>query len=97
MTRDDYDQRLAEQLADLLVAAYRRAADMSTGPTATPSLSSSPWLTVKGAAAHAKVSAKTLYAEVNAGRLRAARVGGRRDLRFRSEWVDDWLDKSAPK
>jgi hypothetical protein len=28
---------------------------------------------------------------VGAGRLRAARIGGRRALRFLPEWIDDWL------
>jgi hypothetical protein len=34
---------------------------------------------------------KTIYREVKAGRLRAARVGGRRELRLLPEWVDAWL------
>lgn len=55
----------------------------------------SPWLTVRDAAARARVGEKIIYREVKAGRLRAARVGFRRDLRFLSEWVDDWLVASA--
>ena len=51
----------------------------------------SPWLTVKEAAARARCGVKTVYREVRAGRLRAARVGGRRELRFLTEWVDEWL------
>lgn len=46
------------------------------------------WLTTSLAAARASVSAATL----KRGRLRAARVGGRRCLRFRPEWVDAWLE-----
>jgi hypothetical protein len=34
---------------------------------------------------------KTIYREVKAGRLRAARIGGRRELRLLPEWVDAWL------
>ena len=51
----------------------------------------SPWLRVSEAAAYAKVGPKLLYREIRAGRLRAAVVGGRRDLRLRREFVDEWL------
>lgn len=52
-----------------------------------------PWLTVKEAAARARCGPKTVYREVRARRLRAARVGGRRELRFRAVWVDEWLEQ----
>jgi excisionase family DNA binding protein len=55
----------------------------------------SPWLTVKEAAAVAKCGAKLIYREVRAGRLRAARIGARRDLRIHRCWVDEWLEASA--
>jgi excisionase family DNA binding protein len=51
----------------------------------------SPWLTPKEAAERARCGVKTIYREVKAGRLRAARVGGRRELRMKPEWVDEWL------
>ena len=51
----------------------------------------SPWLTVKEAAARARCGVKLIYREVKAERLQAAKVGGRRELRFRAEWIDDWL------
>ena len=50
----------------------------------------SPWLTVREAAARLRISTKTIYREVRAGRLRAARIGGRRALRFLAEWVDNY-------
>jgi excisionase family DNA binding protein len=53
------------------------------------------WLTVAQAAARAQVGPKVIYREVRAGRLRAARIGGRRELRLLSEWVDLWLTNSA--
>lgn len=53
------------------------------------------WLTVREAAQRARCGLKVLYREVAAGRLRAARIGGRRELRFRAAWVDEWLDRTA--
>jgi excisionase family DNA binding protein len=55
----------------------------------------SPWLTVEQAAARAQVGKRTIYNEVAAARLRAARIGGRRELRFRAAWVDEWLEQSV--
>jgi excisionase family DNA binding protein len=59
--------------------------------TKTPS----PWLTVVEAAQRARCGVKTVYREVQAGRLRAARIGGRRELRLRPEWVDAWLEQAS--
>lgn len=50
-----------------------------------------PWLTVTEAAHRARCGTKLIYREVKAHRLKAARVGGRRELRFLAEWIDDWL------
>jgi excisionase family DNA binding protein len=50
-----------------------------------------PWLTVIEAAERARCGPKLIYREVRAKRLRAARVGGRRELRLLPEWVDQWL------
>ena len=55
----------------------------------------SPWLTVREAAQRAQCGPKTIYREAHAGKLRAARVGGRRDLRFRAAWIDEWLERSS--
>jgi excisionase family DNA binding protein len=49
------------------------------------------WLTVKEAARHAKCGTRSIYNAVQAGRLRAAKLGGRRELRFLAQWLDDWL------
>jgi excisionase family DNA binding protein len=71
---------------------------MSTPDQATNAIetsSPSPWLTVHDAAGRARCGIKTIYREVKAKRLRAARVGGRRELRFRAEWVDEWLDRTS--
>jgi excisionase family DNA binding protein len=70
------------------------AMNLSEVRTVQP-LARSPWLTVGEAAQRARCGAKTIYREVRAGRLRAARVGGRRELRFLSAWVDEWLVRST--
>jgi len=54
-----------------------------------------PWLTVREASARAKCGPKVIYSEVKASRLRAARIGGRRDLRFLASWIDAWLEATA--
>lgn len=89
------DERLANNIAEL-------KKNLSAGADAIRGINTRradelPWLTVEQGAERAQLSKKTLYAEVRAGRLRAARVGGRRVLRFRAEWIDQWLDKSAPE
>lgn len=53
------------------------------------------WLTVNEAAAHARCGKRSIYLAVEHGQLRAARLGGRRELRFLAEWVDAWLLASS--
>ena len=55
------------------------------------------WLTVREAALRARCGVKIVYRAVRSGRLRAARLGGRRDLRFRAAWVDSWIESFAPQ
>lgn len=54
-----------------------------------------PWLTAHEAAQRAKVSTRTIYTAVRAGRLRSALIGGRRSHRFRAAWVDAWLEANS--
>jgi excisionase family DNA binding protein len=54
-------------------------------------VSEQTWLTVHEAAERARCGVKLIYREVRATRLKAARVGGRRELRMLPEWVDQWL------
>ena len=53
------------------------------------------WLTLRQAASRAAVSEGTLKREVRRRRIRSARVGGRRCLRFRPGWIDAWLEASS--
>lgn len=55
----------------------------------------SPWLKTPDAEQRAGIGRKVLYREVKAKRLRAARIGGRRELRFLAEWIDEWLAATA--
>ena len=53
----------------------------------------SPWLVVREAAARARCGSKVIYRAVRSGKLRAAQIGGRRELRFLPEWIDEWIDE----
>jgi len=56
----------------------------------------SPWLTVEEARRVAKCGAKLIYREIKAGRLRAARLGGRSgSIRIHESWISQWLEASA--
>lgn len=53
------------------------------------------WLTVEQARHVVQCGTKLLYREIRAGRLRAARIGNRRDLRIHRSWIDEWLTRSS--
>jgi excisionase family DNA binding protein len=53
------------------------------------------WLTVKQAAARAQVGRRVIYEAVARQQIRAARVGGKRALRFKPLWVDEFLEACA--
>lgn len=52
----------------------------------------SPWLTVKEAAERAKCGTKFIYDQIRRGRLRASRLGSRKDYRILQAWVDAWIE-----
>ena len=52
----------------------------------------SPWLTRSEAAAYEKRGKRWLAREANAGRVRHAIVGGRREMLFRREWLDEHIE-----
>jgi excisionase family DNA binding protein len=49
------------------------------------------WLKVREAADRARCGPKTIYRAAQSGQLQAARLGGRRELRFLESWIDTWL------
>lgn len=52
-------------------------------------------MVVAEAATHARVSRDTVYSAIERGELRHVRLGGRRTIRIRASWVDDWLERHA--
>jgi excisionase family DNA binding protein len=53
------------------------------------------WLTVREAATYSRCGVKTLYRAIRGGQLRAARIGGRRKVILRKEWLDAYLEACA--
>lgn len=51
------------------------------------------WFTVTQAAEYAGVSRDTIYTACEGRELRHARVGGRRAIRVKAEWIDAWLER----
>lgn len=70
--------------------SQRATAAAVTMPGDTP-----VWLKVPEAAARARCSRKIIYRAASDGRLRAATVGARGDLRFRPAWIDEWLENTS--
>jgi excisionase family DNA binding protein len=52
-----------------------------------------PWLNVSEAAEYAGVSRDTIYTACERQELRSARVSGRRAIRIRPHWIDNWLEQ----
>lgn len=53
------------------------------------------WLTVTQAAEYARVSKDTIYTACERREMRHARISGRRSIRVRPEWIDDWLERHS--
>ena len=63
-----------------------------------PAAPETPWLTVGQAAKIVQCGRKLLYRAVRCGDLRAARIGARRDIRIRRDWLDEYLTRlSEPR
>jgi len=48
---------------------------------------------VAEAAAYASISRDTVYTACERRELRHARIGGRRAIRLKPEWIDAWLER----
>src|SRR6516225_2851662 len=53
------------------------------------------WLTVVESAEYAGVSRDTIYTSCERGELYHARIGGRRSIRIKAQWIDAWLEQHA--
>jgi excisionase family DNA binding protein len=87
-------------LADTLIRDYRerwsrRGSEPNTKPNPSAVAVSPTWLRIADAAKRTQCSEGTIRREVRAGRLRAVRVGGRKSVRFRAEWLDEWLQATS--
>jgi len=51
------------------------------------------WLTVTQAAEYAGVSRDTIYTACERREMNHARLGGRRAIRVKPEWIDAWLER----
>jgi excisionase family DNA binding protein len=57
----------------------------------------SPWLTLSEIADYMKKGRRFVRREITAGRLRAARIGARGNIRGRAEWCDEYMfDQERP-
>jgi excisionase family DNA binding protein len=55
------------------------------------------WLKPSEACGEARIGRRTFLAEVKAGRLKAARVNGRREFRVHRDWLREWLVRLAER
>jgi excisionase family DNA binding protein len=51
------------------------------------------WLTIATAAEYAAVSRDTLWEACLRDELQHVRLGGRRNIRLKAEWIDAWLER----
>jgi excisionase family DNA binding protein len=53
------------------------------------------WLTVAESAEYADVSRDTIYTACERGELHHARIGGRRSIRVKAQWIHACLERHA--
>lgn len=55
----------------------------------------SPWMTAKEAAEYLKRGRRFVLREIHAGRLRAAKIGGRGEILTSRQWCDQFITDLA--
>ena len=53
------------------------------------------WLTVAEGAEYAGVSRDTIYTACERREIHHVRIGGRRAIRLKPAWIDEWLERHA--
>jgi excisionase family DNA binding protein len=53
------------------------------------------WLTVAEGAEYSGVSRDTIYTACERHEIRHVRIGGRRAIRLKPAWIDEWLERHA--
>lgn len=53
------------------------------------------WLNVTEGAEYASVSRDTIYTACERRELRHIRISGRRTIRLKREWIDEWFERHA--
>lgn len=75
----------------------KRARDEATTQRLAAIEASSPWMNLAESSAYEKRGKRWLTREAHAGRVRCCRIGGRAELMFRREWLDQHMeDMSTP-
>ena len=60
-------------------------------------MTSTPWRTMAEAGQRVGRSKRFMRAQVNAGKLTAAKIGGRGEYFTRDEYIDAWVESQAVK
>jgi excisionase family DNA binding protein len=55
------------------------------------------WMTIATAAKYVSASSDLLYQACLRGELQHARLSGRRSIRLKVEWVDQWIEQYASR
>jgi hypothetical protein len=53
----------------------------------------SPWLNAEKAARYVDLAPRSIYRACAVGELRHIRINGKRELRTRAEWLDEWMQR----